>query len=88
MQTLPEPTLLLDGLCFPEGPRWHGGRLIFSDMQAREVVAVDMRGARETLVQVPNRPSGLGFLPDGRLLVVSMVDRALLRTDARGSFLF
>ena len=76
-----EPTILLDGLMFPEGPRWHDGRLWFSDMHAREVVAVDESGARETIVEVPNDPSGLGWLPDGDLLVVSTRDRRLLRFD-------
>ena len=52
--------LLLDGLMFPEGPRWHRGRLYFSDMQAHEVIAVDLRGRRETIANVPGRPSGLG----------------------------
>jgi sugar lactone lactonase YvrE len=75
---------LLDNLVFPEGPRWHEGRLWFSDMHAKEVVAVDMDGYRETIVQVPQRPSGLGWLPDGRLLVVSMLDRKLLRLDPSG----
>lgn len=76
--TLREPTLLLDGLCFPEGPRWHLGRLFFSDMYAREVVAVNLRGQRETIAQIEGRPSGLGFGTDGRLRVVSMTDRKLL----------
>lgn len=76
-----EPRVLLDDLIFPEGPRWHDGRLWFSDMHAREVVAVDENGARETIFEVPGSPSGLGWLPDGRLLVVSMQDRRLLRRD-------
>jgi sugar lactone lactonase YvrE len=76
---------VLDGLAFPEGPRWHDGRLWFSDMHAHEVVAVDMDGNRETICEVPTRPSGLGWLPDGRLLVVSMTDRKLLRREADGS---
>lgn len=78
------PRVLLDGLVFPEGPRWHEGRLWFSDMHAYEVVAVDLEGRRETIVEVPNQPSGLGWLPDGRLLVVSMTDRKLLRLDPGG----
>jgi sugar lactone lactonase YvrE len=70
--------VLLDGLALPEGPRWRQDRLVFSDMLAGEVVAVDMTGTRETIAAVPNRPSGLGWLPDGRMLVVSMLDRRLL----------
>lgn len=76
--------MLLNDLVFPEGPRWHNGRLWFSDMLAHEVVAVDLGGRRETIVAVPEQPSGLGWLPDGRLLVVSMVDRKLLRLDPDG----
>jgi sugar lactone lactonase YvrE len=79
-----EPKILIDGLMFAEGPRWHEGRLWFSDMHAKEVVAVDLDGRRETVVHVPNQPSGLGWLPDGRLLVVSMTDRKLLRLDPEG----
>ena len=79
-----EARLILDGLVFPEGPRWFEGRLWFSDMHAHEVVAVTPDGERETIVEVPNQPSGLGFLPDGRLLIVSMLDRKLLRLDPDG----
>jgi sugar lactone lactonase YvrE len=73
------PRLLLDDLVFPEGPRWHDGRLWFSDMHAHEVVAVDESGVRERIVAVPGSPSGLGWLPGGELLIVSMEDRRLLR---------
>jgi len=76
--------VLLDGLAFAEGPRWHEGRLWFSDMHDHRVLAVDMQGKAETIVEVPQQPSGLGWLPDGRLLVVSMVDRRLLRLDDGG----
>ncbi len=73
--------ILLDGLCFGEGPRWHEGRLWLSDMHAHLVLAVSGDGSTETIVEVPNWPSGLGWLPDGDLLVVSMTDRRLLRYD-------
>ena len=73
---------LLSGLGFAEGPRWHDGRLWFSDMGAARVMAVDLDGRAEEMVTVPNRPSGLGWLPDGRLLIVSMADRRVLRLDA------
>jgi sugar lactone lactonase YvrE len=76
--------VLLDGLAFPEGPRWHDGKLFFSDMHARQVHAVDMSGKSEVICEVPAWPSGLGWLPDGRMLVVSMTDRKLLRLDRDG----
>ena len=79
-----EPTVLLDGLCFAEGPRWHHGELYVSDMHGRVVIAVDSAGRKREVVQVPERPSGLGFGPDGRLRIVSMTDRRLLRLDDDG----
>lgn len=75
------PQLLLEGLAFPEGPRWHDGRLWFSDVLSTEVLAVDLDGATEGIVEVPALPSGLGWLPDGRLLVVSVDDRRILRLE-------
>jgi sugar lactone lactonase YvrE len=75
---------LIDKLAFPEGPRWHDGKLYFSDMHAHKVLAVDMNGKPETICEVPNRPSGLGWLPDGRMLVVSMTDRKLMRLERDG----
>ena len=73
--------ILLDGLAFPEGPRWHDGRLFFSDQHDHRVVAMDTSGRAETIVEVPQQPSGLGWLPDGRMLVVSMLDRRVLRLE-------
>src|ERR1700683_5210065 len=75
---------LIDGLAFAEGPRWHNGKLWFSDMQGLTVMNVDLNGRTETVAEVPNWPSGLGWLPDGRLLIVSMTDRKLLRLDPDG----
>lgn len=70
---------VVDDLCFPEGPRWHDDRLWFSDMHAHHVLAFDpTSGATEVVVEVPGQPSGLGWRPDGTLLVVSMTDRRLL----------
>jgi sugar lactone lactonase YvrE len=72
------PALLVDGLCFAEGPRWRDGKLWFSDMHGHKVCTVDIAGNLEVIVAVPKQPSGLGWLPDGRLLIVSMLDRKLL----------
>jgi sugar lactone lactonase YvrE len=76
--------VLLDGLMFTEGPRWHDGKLFFSDMHAHKVMSVDLEGKAQTIVEVPTWPSGLGWLPDGRMLIVSMTDRKLLRLDPDG----
>ncbi len=79
-----ETTVLLDGLMFPEGPRWHDGKLWFSDMQAYQVMTVDLDGNAEKIVKVPGQPSGLGWLPNGQMLIVSMLDRRLMRLDPEG----
>ncbi|MFT4570509.1 MAG: sugar lactone lactonase YvrE [Hyphomicrobiaceae bacterium] len=75
---------LVDDLAFGEGPRWHDDQLWFSDMHSMVVQRVGLDGNVQTVVEVPGRPSGLGWLPDGRLLVVSMEDRRLLRLDDDG----
>ena len=75
---------LLDGLGFAEGPRWHDGRLWFSDFGERVVRAVDLNGGVTEIVRVSNSPSGLGWLPDGSLLVVSMNDQRVLRVGPQG----
>ncbi len=80
----PETKVLLDGLNFPEGPRWHDGKLWFSDMQGLHVMTVDTAGRADKIVKISGSPSGLGWLPDGRLQVVSMLDRRLLRLDPEG----
>ena len=76
--------VLLDGLAFPEGPRWHDGKFYFSDMHAHQVLEVDMSGKSRVVCEVPAWPSGLGWLPDGRMLIVSMTDRKLMRLDRDG----
>ena len=82
--TATTPTTLIDGLVFPEGLRWHDGRLWLSDMYAGKVLTVGLDGATEEVAEVPGRPSGIGFLPDGTPLVVSMEDHRLLRLTADG----
>jgi sugar lactone lactonase YvrE len=74
-------TVLASGLMFPEGPRWHNGQLWISDMHGLEVLRVDASGNASAVIAVPESPSGLGWLPDGRLLVVSMHDRKVMRLD-------
>ena len=74
-------TPVVDGFTYLEGPRWHDGRLWLSDFYSHKVVAVTPEGKTEEIVTVPAQPSGLGWLPDGTLLVVSMRDRTLLRLE-------
>lgn len=74
-------SVLNDELLFPEGPRWHDGRLWFSDQHLKRVYAIDESGQCEMLFDVPGGPSGLGWDTRGRLLVVSMQDRKLLRLE-------
>ena len=74
-----------DGLDFGEGPRWHDGRLWYSDFYQHRVYAVSADGTRETILDLGDeQPSGLGWLPDGTLLIVGMTRRQVLRMDADG----
>lgn len=73
--------VLADGLHFAEGPRWHQGKLWFSDFHDHAVKTVDIDGRVETKVVLEDQPSGLGWLPDGRMLIVSMHQRAVLRME-------
>jgi sugar lactone lactonase YvrE len=79
-----ETTTVLDDLVFPEGLRWHAGRLWLSDIHAHQVLTIDQAGGVEPAAQLTDAPSGLGFMPDGDLLVAMMRTRALLRIGASG----
>lgn len=81
-------TVLLEGLGFPEGPRWHEGQLWFSDFRTRQVTAVDQEGNTELIAQLDDQPSGLGWLPDGSMLIVSMLRQVLLKRDEKGLSVF
>ena len=71
-------TILMDGLTFGEGPRWHEEKFYFSDFYSHKVFSLDMDGNSEVIVEVPAQPSGLGWMPDGTMLIVSMKDKKLL----------
>ncbi|MBY9011986.1 MAG: SMP-30/gluconolactonase/LRE family protein [Candidatus Lokiarchaeota archaeon] len=77
--------VLLEGLKFPESPRWHDDKLWFVDMELGKVLTVDLNGETETILERNTPVSGLGWLPDNRLLVVSMADNRLLRLDSDGA---
>lgn len=77
---------LYEGGTFFEGPRWHVGRWWVSDFYRHLVLAITPDGVPEEVLTVEGQPSGLGWMPDGSLLVVSMKDRKLLRRAPDGTF--
>jgi sugar lactone lactonase YvrE len=79
-----ETQVLTGGLYFGEGPRWHDGRLWFSDFYAHAVKSVSLDGDLRTEVEIDDQPSGLGWMPDGSLLIVSMTKRQVLRRNPDG----
>jgi sugar lactone lactonase YvrE len=84
-----ETRVLRKGLGFGEAPRWHNERLWFSDFYRRGIFSIHGDGTRERLEHlVPQQPSGLGWLPDGDLLFVSMIDRRVMRVNDGAISLF
>ncbi len=78
-------TTLFEGGCYFECPRWREDRWWVSDFYRHAVCTYDREGHEQRVVEVEAQPSGLGWLPDGDLLVVSMKDRRVLRRSADGS---
>jgi sugar lactone lactonase YvrE len=78
-------TPVVEGLSFTECPRWRDGRLYVSDRYTRRILAIAPDGKVETYARTPGPPAGLGFLPDGRLLIASMRDRKVMRRENDGS---
>jgi sugar lactone lactonase YvrE len=76
--------VLIGGIYFGEGPRWHDGRLWFSDFYAFAVKSVSLAGDLRTEFEIDDRPSGLGWMPDGSMLIVSMTKRQVLRRSVDG----
>ena len=82
----PEVRTIVSGMSYTECPRWHAGRLWFADFYTFAIYSVAEDGSDlRTEVEVPGQPSGIGWLPDGRLLYVSMKDRRVMRQEADGS---
>lgn len=81
----PEPAVVLEQYSFLESPRWRDGRIWVSDFYTHRVVSARPDGTDVRVeATVPGQPSGLGWLPDGRLLIVSMRDHLLLRREESG----
>jgi sugar lactone lactonase YvrE len=77
---------LASGIHFGEGPRWRDGRLWFSDFVAHAVNSVSLDGDLRTEFVIDDQPSGLGWMPDGSMLIVSMTKRQVLRRTVAGAF--
>ncbi len=75
---------LLQGGKFFEAPRWHDGRWWVSDFYRRAVYAVSAEGKSDRFLEVEQQPSGIGWLSDGSMLVVSMKDKRVLRRSPQG----
>ncbi|MBL7500117.1 SMP-30/gluconolactonase/LRE family protein [Frankia sp. CN7] len=87
LETDARPALLTGGFVFAEGPRWRDGKLWFSDMHGEAVYTTTLAGETTRVLELAGRkPSGLGFLPDGSALVVSMAERELLRLAPDGTY--
>lgn len=80
-----ETRVLTGGIYFGEGPRWRDGRLWFSDFYAHAVKSVSLAGDLRTEFEIDDRPSGLGWQPDGTMLIVSMTKRQVLRRTTDGA---
>lgn len=76
--------VLAEGIYFGEGPRWRAGRLWFSDFYAHAVKSVSPAGDLRSEIEIDDRPSGLGWMPDGSMLIVSMTKRQVLRRTKDG----
>jgi sugar lactone lactonase YvrE len=81
---MPELRMLVTGIIFGEQPRWHEGRLWFSDWGSQEVITADLQGNSEVILRAPSFPCCVDWLPDGRLLLVSARDGLLLRREPDG----
>jgi sugar lactone lactonase YvrE len=77
--------LLSSGRGLLESPRWHEGRLWFSDWTAGEIVAINDLGESEVIVRHESLPLCFDFLPDGRLVLVSNQRVALVTVQPNGS---
>lgn len=77
--------VLLDGLLFPEAPRWRDGLLWLSEKRAGQVLAVDPAAGQVAAIPVSGEPGGIGWTPGGAMLVVSMATRTVVRLDTDGN---
>lgn len=78
-------TVLAEGLFFGEDPRWHGERLWLSDFFGQTIYSVSLKGDLRPEIKLDDWPSGIGWMPDGSMLFVSMQKKQVLKRSARGN---
>lgn len=76
--------VLIDGLLFPESPRWRNNSLWLSEKRAGRVLQLAINGSVIQTIQIEGEPGGLGWLPDSSLICVSMQSRSLMRINRQG----
>lgn len=81
MTTASSNTTVASGFAFTECPRWKDGHLWFVDMHLEQIISIDLETDNLTVIEVPGSPGGIGWLPDGRLVVVMMEQRQILRRE-------
>ena len=74
---------LVDNFIFLEGPRWYQDKLYVSDMWGKKVYSIDSTGQSTELVEIVNRPSGIGFMRNGTMILSSMADKKVLAVDKK-----
>lgn len=75
----------VQGLKFGEGLRWHEGRFWYSDFYNHHIASVGSAGDKRVELEFDDQPSGLGWLPDGRLLFVAMTNQRVMRREKDGT---
>jgi len=80
MKTL-KTTVLAEGFFFLKAARWHAGSLWMSDKLGRKVYCLDLHGTATVVAEMPGQPTGLGFRPDGTLLIASAIDQRIMRPE-------
>lgn len=81
-----EIRVIVSNMSYTECLRWRNGRLWFADFYTHAIYSVAADGSDLRVeVEVPAQPSGIGWLPDGRLVYVSMRDRRVMRREPDGT---
>lgn len=77
-------SITASGLAWPESPRWKDGALWFSDVHNFRLMKIVPGRQATEVAAFPGRPAGMGFMPDGRLLLATALDKKLWWVSAEG----